>query len=733
MNYTSRFGSSFGRTAYPSVMLMQLNKPRLRGKRRGRIQPFSDEESSTIPARRQGRIANKAKKTATAAAVLVASFLIINSPGSVQAAPSSPNTEFLQIRHISQLGTKSFAESTFHDRSGNTDRDGNRINPFRRTGDVNIGAMNEKSNQLSFVAPSNPTQSFLQDVKQRDKLSKEATPSLSKRGENIYADTSNTSTRTFNVPASFTSNLANAWDPGRRSVWFQRKAVIITSIFLAIFIVLIIGCTVFLRDKRDDELDEEYDVSDEAALQRMRDEREMRLGSRGEKKSKRRKKKDEDKAGGDGTTTAIAASKWARLPTRKIRLRKKKSTGSSSAQDDDSRASIDRNDNFNRTSTLLTGADTQSHNPASESSQQVSPRTHTSDGQIPDEPPPLPPTIEEDGSAPATSSTTGDSSPGSNQNAVRTRLNAADIDYADAEEERMRLSDALPPAYIPSQNRGQGVGGSNAIPSSSSNVLHPSANRHLAGQSEEALVAAHGDSKRAMHTEAEGMAADSDVQMSTDEDLSTAMPTSSLGLEGHIATDDKNVLSRMRDAASRPDSTPHYIASAPGSSSLSNTLASAPVFSEEDEINQQLALSAGGSGSQIPSTIQNAEASSILPAPPAPHIQSTFSQFDLPYATDRTNPSSTIAGPSRASEKAKEAAEEERQAAALLASRPDDARMLPQYEPDGPNLQPSAPEWDDGTNVGENVPSVPSVPSAPSAPSAPPPPSSPSSEDGHVV
>ena len=597
---------------------MQLNKPRLRGKGRGRIQPFPIEGASTIPARRQGRLIKKAKKTATAAAVLVASFLVINSPGSVQAAPSSPNTEFLHTRHLSQLGTKSFAEYTFHDRSGNTDRDGNRINLLRRTGDVNIGAIHENSDQLRFVASNNPTQSFLQDVKQRDKLSKEATPTLSKRDENIFADTSNASTRTFNVPASFTSNLANAWDPGRRSVWFQRKAVIITSIFLAIFIVLIIGCTVFLRDKRDDELDEEYDVSDEAALQRMRDEREMRLGSRGEKKSKRRRKKDEDK-GGDGTTTAIAASRWARLPTRKIRLRKKKSTGSSSAQDDDSRASIDRNNDANRTSTLLTGVDTQSHNLASESNQQVSPRTHTSDGQIPDEPPPLPPTIEGDGSAPATSSTTGESSPGSNQNAARTRLNAADIDYADAEEERMRLSDALPPAYIPSQNRGQGVGGSNAVPSSSSNVLHPSANRHLAGQSEDALVAAHGDSKRAMHTEAEEMAVDSDVQRSIDEDSSTSIPTSSLGLEGHIATDDKNVLSRMRDAASRPDSTPHYIPSAPGGSSLSNTLASAPVFSEEDEINQQLALSAGGSERQISSTIQHAEAPSILPAPPAPH------------------------------------------------------------------------------------------------------------------
>lgn len=34
-----------------------------------------------------------------------------------------------------------------------------------------------------------------------------------------------------------------------RSVWFQRRAIIITAIFLAIFIVLIIGLTVFMRDR----------------------------------------------------------------------------------------------------------------------------------------------------------------------------------------------------------------------------------------------------------------------------------------------------------------------------------------------------------------------------------------------------------------------------------------------------------------------------------------------------
>lgn len=39
------------------------------------------------------------------------------------------------------------------------------------------------------------------------------------------------------------------WNYEERSVWFQRKAILIVSIFLAIFIVLIIGFAVFLRDR----------------------------------------------------------------------------------------------------------------------------------------------------------------------------------------------------------------------------------------------------------------------------------------------------------------------------------------------------------------------------------------------------------------------------------------------------------------------------------------------------
>ncbi|KAK0554571.1 hypothetical protein OC846_002047 [Tilletia horrida] len=56
--------------------------------------------------------------------------------------------------------------------------------------------------------------------------------------------------------AAAAAAATSLWAPRSRSVWFQKRAIIITSVFLAIFIVLIIGCAVFLRDRK-------YDISDE--------------------------------------------------------------------------------------------------------------------------------------------------------------------------------------------------------------------------------------------------------------------------------------------------------------------------------------------------------------------------------------------------------------------------------------------------------------------------------------
>ncbi|PWN42566.1 hypothetical protein IE81DRAFT_347312 [Ceraceosorus guamensis] len=143
------------------------------------------------------------------------------------------------------------------------------------------------------------------------------------------------------VPSAWTSGLASSWRPQDRSVWFQKKAVIIVSIFLAIFIVLIIGAAVFLRDRAsdDDEL-EEYADADDLAVERMREEREMRnagRGAGGEKpgwKQKRQEKRDRkrqekelrsigsaSKEASTGSSTAVSrrvVSRWIRAPANRL-------------------------------------------------------------------------------------------------------------------------------------------------------------------------------------------------------------------------------------------------------------------------------------------------------------------------------------------------------------------------------------------------------------------------------
>ncbi|KAL9932871.1 hypothetical protein V8E36_008126 [Tilletia maclaganii] len=74
------------------------------------------------------------------------------------------------------------------------------------------------------------------------------------------------------VAAAAAAAVTSSWTPRERSDLFQRKAIIITSVFLAIFIVLIIGCAVFLRDRK-------YDIS-EADLQ-AEEEEEIRWEEQG--------------------------------------------------------------------------------------------------------------------------------------------------------------------------------------------------------------------------------------------------------------------------------------------------------------------------------------------------------------------------------------------------------------------------------------------------------------------
>ncbi|SPO29898.1 uncharacterized protein UTRI_06175_B [Ustilago trichophora] len=71
----------------------------------------------------------------------------------------------------------------------------------------------------------------------------------------------------YSLPSTYPSSIASSWSRPERSVWFQQKAIIITSIFLAIFIVLFIGAAVFLRERKFD--DELSGLDDEEALARI--------------------------------------------------------------------------------------------------------------------------------------------------------------------------------------------------------------------------------------------------------------------------------------------------------------------------------------------------------------------------------------------------------------------------------------------------------------------------------
>ncbi len=103
-----------------------------------------------------------------------------------------------------------------------------------------------------------------------------------------------TTTQTLR-PYRFTS-VPPSWEAPERSVWFQQKTIFIVSIFLAIFIVLFIGATVFLRDRRYDVDDDE---TDEQAILRIMEgrgkEQEKRLAS-----ARRVDARDGEEDGGGG-------------------------------------------------------------------------------------------------------------------------------------------------------------------------------------------------------------------------------------------------------------------------------------------------------------------------------------------------------------------------------------------------------------------------------------------------
>lgn len=673
---------------------------------------------------------------AAPATVLVASFLVIRAPLSAHAAP----------RPVQTPGPSYFSSRQTGGASGIAGSVGRRRTPGRRAladdvDDVIDAQSDDESWSAWPVAPEEmykPSIEFSATPTRRDFSKRETMPVTSAVG------------RAITIPPSFASNIASSWDPGRRSIWFQRKAVIITSIFLAIFIVLIIGCTVFLRDKRDyDSEDEDFDESDEAALARMREEREMRQGSSREKRQSKEEKKKKskkmkrrgDKAENGGnskelgkeetlSSTALAASRWSKLPVRRIRLRKRTSKESSSHEHRSS-AEAGRDAVSQATHSSSEGGDVRSHStvdtPNAGSTLVATSSGHPShDGDSG-----AAASVTPNGQQPASyaevaghldSQRTHDGSVppegASGSTPPRTNLTAADLAAADAAGTSSEADlEAVPPAYRPNSHQQNGTAAG-----AGSRGSQP-VRRRLAGQEEEeeeqeqeqhqrALAEARGDAKHPAVEDENHISADSDNATPSEplpgsvaaSQASRAVQPRQSGrnLQGHIATDDKDALGLLRAAASHPDAAPQYAPSAPGVSDGASQGPSAPDFDDEAANDPSLDVHSlrmapiDGKGKATGSTDQLAGSSSRLPPPPSAQTDATFSRFDMPYAFEQPRRSSASIGassptrPQRLSEqtvgatmssKEREAAEEERQAMALLASQPsDEGQGLPRYE-----------------------------------------------------
>jgi hypothetical protein len=494
------------------------------------------------------------------------------------------------------------------------------------------------------------------------------TPTLARRTYSVAT----TSGKSIIVPSGFASSIASSWDPGKRSIWFQRKAVIICAIFLAIFIVLIIGAAVFLRDKRENDAMDEVDISDEAALEKMREEREMRKGGRdSRKKDKKRNKKEvvnetaSIAEGGDAITTGFV-TRWARIPARRLKKRKPK-TSSQRSRPSQSEQDVDGG-SIAPSPRVSTSGDTQSVRQIT--TREASPSEEdTNNSSI------SPNGIESD-----------------TQNSHNT-LSEADLVAAEAAAEAAAerqhdssnldadASDAFPPAYIPSHSRSDST--------TRNQLLHPSADRRLMGgvqEGEEGRV----DEKASRSDLSNQETAPPLSSLPSGSSNFALSPSGPAQLSAHIATDDKSMLVQLRNAASQPSapfqqqSAPSYV---PAAADAQDDVATAPHFAsappDVDVTQEELQVIEGSTkGKGVIAT------TTLLPSPPTPLAASTFSPFDMPY----TQPSNVVN-----TTKTQEAAEEHRKAFALVESRPEDMDNLPRYE-------------------GQRQPTVMSTPSAPSAP-----------------
>lgn len=635
---------------------------------------------------RESKASRRSRRSAeTPGSILVASILVINAADSCHAAPRPVQTADSALKRSSS-GAAAFA-------------------------DVDCGIPKFLQQKAAIEATGRHRRlQLLPSEWGEGRAKRMPTPTIARRSYSIAT----ASGKSIIVPSGFASTIASSWDPGSRSIWFQRKAVIICAIFLAIFIVLIIGAAVFLRDKREDDAEEEVDVSDEAALKRMREEREMRKGGRNEKKRRRKRTKksaaDGDDEGSREDLGATTGFKWVKIPTRRL---KKRSTKSSSQKSRSSHSGPDGN--ASNVPSPRVSMTSQSRDGASNESAQASEGAEV----VP---------THADGSshnAVESPSVTGEAAD------LRAPLSAADVTAAEEAERRQQglLTDegvdAFPPAYIPSHRR---------TPTGDRLQLHPSSDRPLGG----GLPASRGqgDEKDPASFEeraAEPLPSSSSLPSGSGGMAATVPSSEEDDYSAHVATDDKTMLGRLRSAASQPSAPSPYVqapapsyhdsasasaASTTGSSPSTSLPASAPTLHAsappdldvtEEEWEEIDAVQAQSKGKGASSHLD------LLPAPPAPAPSTTFSHFDMPYANPLPSAPSPPQSPTgNAAAKAQEAAEEHRQVLALMESRPEEMNHLPQYDGQHQPSASSALEAEEGEEeearmTGAALPSAPSL------------------------
>lgn len=426
-------------------------------------------------------------------------------------------------------------------------------------------------------------------------------------------------------------------------MWFQQKAIIITSIFLAIFIVLFIGAAVFLRERKFD--DELAGLDDEEALERI--EERMTMGrfsdppekDSGGKKRRfrlRKGKKEESMAETEPSTGSSSAVKRRKhLVSRWTRGR---DSGDTSARSVSDTASVRSGRTARRVGLGDPRAQQESVEVVQDESGEVNPEiAPTSTEDRPRSPPPPHPN--------STGTAVDPNLPSPHPSPHRILLDDSDFRAADIAEVQH-----MPPAYIPA--------------SSSTSAANPAPSL--------AAALARGDEKHGIPPPEER---DPDLSPEVIHAVLSRAPSSSEEeasgvVAAHIATDDKALLSALREGASMPNaapSAPAYADSGTSSSTVQVSTPTAPAL-EVDNDGFELPADVGEKGKGK----AKAPSPSLLPAPPSA-VETAFSPFDQPYRSPHPSTPVPKEGPGRKSEKQKEA--EEEQLAGLVASRP-----VPRYE-----------------------------------------------------